>query len=198
MSLPSKTYSEFYAPSRAAWREWLQQHHAEETSIWLVIYKKGKGVPTLTYAEAVEEALCFGWIDSKPNKRDDKSYRLFFAVRKPGSVWSKINKKRISALEAAGKLEPAGKAKIDAARADGSWGALDTIEELIQPEDLTAALTKNKTAARYFEAFPPGVKKGIYQWIISAKRPETRLGRVRETVDLAARNLRANQWSPRV
>lgn len=169
-------------------------HHAKKKNIWLVIYKKDSGVPSLTYDEAVEEALCFGWIDSKPNKRDDRSFRLFFAERKPKSVWSKLNKTRIRKLVREGLMQPAGRAKIEAARKDGSWTVLDAIEELVMPDDLQAALARNRQASRFFEAFPPGVKKGIYQWIISAKREETRSRRVAETVTLAAQNIRANQW----
>jgi uncharacterized protein YdeI (YjbR/CyaY-like superfamily) len=191
---PSSGKVEFYANSRAAWRQWLQKNHQALTSIWLVIYKKDSGVPSLTYDEAVEEALCFGWVDSKPNKRDEKSYQLFFAVRKPKSVWSKINKTRIKKLQTAGLMMPAGLAKIEAAKKDGSWTVLDAIEELIMPDDLQRALKSNPTASDFFNAFPPGVKKGIYQWIISAKREETRSKRIAETVTLAQKNIRANQW----
>jgi uncharacterized protein YdeI (YjbR/CyaY-like superfamily) len=192
--LSSSGKVEFYANSRSAWRQWLQKNHQAQTSIWLVIYKKDSGVPSLTYEEAVEEALCFGWVDSKPNKRDEKSYLLFFAVRKPKSVWSKINKTRIKKLQAAGLMMPAGLAKIEAAKKDGSWTVLDAIEELMMPDDLGKAFRNNQTASDFFNAFPPGVKKGIYQWIISAKREETRSKRIAETVALAQKNIRANQW----
>lgn len=196
MKKPSRSapLEEFYAPSRSAWRKWLATHHAKKKNIWLVIYKKDSGVPSLTYDEAVEEALCFGWIDSKPNKRDEKSFRLFFAERKPKSVWSKLNKTRIQKLLAEGLMQPAGLAKIEAAKKDGSWTVLDAIEELIMPADLVNALRQNNRAQQFFEAFPPGVKKGILQWIISAKREETRAQRIAKTVTLAAQNIRANQW----
>jgi uncharacterized protein YdeI (YjbR/CyaY-like superfamily) len=189
--------NEYYASSRAAWRNWLAKNHVAAGNIWLVIYKKDSGVPTLTYEESVEEALCFGWIDSKPNKRDDKSYWLFFAERKPKSVWSKLNKTRIASLLKQGLMKDAGLAKIEAAKKDGSWIALDEIEEYKMPPALEQAFKKNKKALSNFEAFPPGVKKQIYQWIISAKTDTTLTKRVTETVEKAALNIRANQWQPK-
>ncbi len=146
------------------------------------------------YDEAVEEALCFGWIDSKPNKRDGESYYLFFAPRKPKSVWSKINKERVARLIENNQMTPAGRAAIDVAKKNGSWTVLDAIEELTMPAVLNKAFAGSKTALKNFEAFPPGVKKGIYQWIISAKTEPTQTKRITETVTLAANNIRANQW----
>jgi uncharacterized protein YdeI (YjbR/CyaY-like superfamily) len=185
---------EFYAPSREAWRNWLTKNHTSAGTIWLVLYKKDSNVPTLTYSEAVEEALCFGWIDSKPNKRDDKSYRLFFADRKPKSVWSKLNKDRIKKLIKQGLMTPAGQAKIDIAKQNGSWSTLDAAEDLQMPAELERAFAKAKRALKNFEAFPPSVKKGIYHWIIGAKQEITRAKRIKETVEKAAENIRANQW----
>lgn len=185
---------EFYAKDRAAWRAWLQKNHKKETSLWLILYKKDSGVPSVTYPESVEEALCFGWIDSKPNKRDDKSYFLFFASRKPKSVWSKINKERIARLIKEGKMTSAGLEKIEIAKANGSWTSIDASEAYEMPKELAKAFAKSKTARKNFDAFPPGVKKTIYQWIESAKTVDTKTKRVVETVTLAAKNIRANQW----
>jgi uncharacterized protein YdeI (YjbR/CyaY-like superfamily) len=193
--VPTVPYPTFYAKDGAAWRQWLKQHYATAEKIWLVIYHKKSATPSVYYDEAVEEALCFGWIDSKPNKRDSESFYLFFAPRKAGSVWSKLNKTRVEKLIREKRMTKAGLAKIEAAKQDGSWAALDAIETM--PPDLQKALQKNTKAKVNFDAFPPGVKKGIYQWIISARRNETRLARIADTVALAAKNIRANQWTPK-
>jgi uncharacterized protein YdeI (YjbR/CyaY-like superfamily) len=188
---------EYYAKSQADWRKWLQKNYATQPHVWLILYKKNAGVPTLTYDEVVEECLCYGWIDSKPNKRDDKSYFLFIAPRKPKSVWSALNKTRIEKLLKQNKMAAPGLQKIEDAKKDGSWVALDNIEALVMPVALQQAFAKNSIALKYFEAFPAGVRKQIFQWIISAKTEATIQRRVTETVTLAAKNIRANQWQPK-
>lgn len=188
------TISEFYAADRGIWRKWLEKNHATAGNVWLIIYKKDSGTPSVVYAEAVEEALCFGWVDSKPNKRDEKSFVLYFAARKPKSPWSKINKERVARLIKDKKIHASGLAKINAAKKDGSWSVLDSVEALIMPDVLKKRFNKNKKALTHFEAFPPSVKKAIYQWVQSAKTEETREKRITETVTLAAKNVRANQW----
>ncbi len=180
--------------TRAAWRKWLTQNHTRAEGVWLISYKKGTSKPRFEYDEAVEEALCFGWIDSKPNKLDDERSMLWFAPRKAGTGWSKLNKARAEKMMAAGLMTPAGLAKIEAAKQDGSWNALDAIEDLQIPPDLTAALAANPIAQQYFDAFPRSVKRAILEWISNAKKPETRAKRVEETARLAAKNIRANQW----
>jgi len=180
--------------TRLEWRQWLEQHHTRREGIWLISYKKATGKPRLEYDEAVEEALCFGWIDSKPNKLDAERSMLWFAPRKPGTNWSKINQDRVEKLIAAGLMAPAGLAKVEAAQNDGSWYALDAVEALQIPPDLAAALAAFPNAARNFDAFPRSVKRGILEWISIAKRPETRTMRIQETARLADQNIRANQW----
>ncbi len=180
--------------SRAEWRAWLEQNHARTEGIWLISYKKATGQPRFEYDEAVEEALCFGWIDSKPNKLDDERSMLWFAPRKPGTGWSKPNKERVERMMAAGLMSAAGLAKVEAAKQDGSWNALDAIEALEIPPDLEAALDLYSSARQHFEAFPRSVKRGILEWIAAAKKPETRAKRIEETARLAQDNLRANQW----
>lgn len=187
----------YYAKSRAAWRSWLQKNHVKEERVWLIIYRKDSSKPSLTYADAVEEALCFGWIDSKPNKRDDESFYLTFAKRKPTSGWSKLNKTRIKKLLEQGQMTEAGLQAIETAKKNGTWEALDEIEKLTIPPDLAKALAKNKQAQKHFDAFPKSVKRGILEWITNAKREETRIKRVTETVSLAAKNIRANQYTPK-
>ena len=185
---------EVYARSRKEWRLWLESNHHKISQIWLVLHKKNSSLPSVNYEESVEEALCFGWIDSKPQKRDENSYLLFFSRRKPKSVWSAINKKRINKLEAAGLMKPAGIAAVETAKANGSWTSIDNVEAMIMPQGLEYVLSKNPTAQLFFDAFPASAKKGIYQWITSAKTDTTRIKRILETVDLAAKNIRANQW----
>ncbi|MGF1567128.1 MAG: YdeI family protein [Nodosilinea sp.] len=184
----------FEAKSRAAWRAWLAQNHARTEGVWLITYKKAPGQPYLSYDETVEEALCFGWVDSKPNKLDDQRTMLWFAPRKLGTGWSALNKRRIESLLEAGLMMPPGLAKVEAAKQDGSWTALDAIERLEIPADLAAAFAADETAAANFNAFPRSAKRGILEWISTAKRPTTRARRVAETVDLAAQNIRANAW----
>lgn len=142
--------------------------------VWLVSYKKATGKPRVEYEESVEEAICFGWIDSKANKLDDERSMLWFAPRKPKTGWSKPNKERVARVLAAGLLHPAGLAKVEQAKADGSWNSLDGVEELEVPTDLRGALASYPNAAAYFEAFPRSVKRGILEWILVAKKPETR------------------------
>ncbi|MFZ4657353.1 MAG: YdeI/OmpD-associated family protein [Caldilineaceae bacterium] len=180
--------------SRAEWRAWLAENHTRTAGVWLVSYKKATGKPRFDYEEAVEEALCFGWIDSKGNKLDEERSLLWFAPRKGGTGWSKPNKERVEKLIAAGQMTPAGLAKVEAAKADGTWTALDSIEALEIPPDLAAALGDHPPAADHFAAFPRSVKRGILEWISTAKTATTRTKRITETATLAAENKRANQW----
>ncbi|MFN8411955.1 MAG: YdeI/OmpD-associated family protein [Anaerolineales bacterium] len=180
--------------SRTDWRKWLSENYARTEGIWLISYKKGTGNPRFEYDEAVEEALCFGWIDSKPAKLDEERSMLWFAPRKVGTNWSKLNKERVEKLIKAKLMSPSGLAKVEAAKKDGTWNALDAVEALEIPPDLAKALSKNKTAREYFEAFPRSVKRGILEWILNAKKAETRAARIEETVTKAEKNIRANQW----
>mgnify|MGYP000952886911 CR=1 FL=1 len=189
--------NEYYPVNRKQWRNWLQKNHTKASHVWLILYKKESSMPGVIYSEVVEEALCFGWIDSKPNKRDDESYFLFIAPRKPKSVWSALNKTRIEKLIAEKKMAAAGLSKIEAAKKDGSWFALDKTEALEMPQALKKAFTKNKSALKNFNAFPSSVKKQNYYWVQSAKTATTLEKRVNEIVMLAAQNIRANQWKPK-
>jgi len=184
----------FYARSQKEWRKWLEKNHQSEKSVWLIIYKKESGKPSVYYTEAVDEALCFGWIDSKPNKRDAESYYQFFAKRNPKSNWSKINKAKIARLSAKGLITKAGIEAIETAKRSGTWTALDKVEAMTIPEDLQKAFDKNKTAFMYFDKFPPSSKRIILEWILNAKRTETRQQRITTTVELATKNIRANHY----
>jgi uncharacterized protein YdeI (YjbR/CyaY-like superfamily) len=185
---------QFYAQTRAEWRAWLLKHHEQSTGIRLVFDKKSSGSRELSYNDQVEEALCFGWVDSKPNKFDEHHSVLYFSPRKAKSGWSKPNKERIARLLEQGLMMPAGLAKIEAAKKDGSWEKLDGVENLEIPDDLEQELAKYSSATANFEAFPKSVKSGILQWIVQAKKPETRAKRIEETARLAEQNIRANQW----
>ena len=195
MESNKKPELEFYAKDRKAWREWLEINHLQLQQVWLLLHKKSSPDNSVSYDEAVEEALCFGWIDSKPRKKDEHTFLLFFSRRKPRSVWSAINKKRLVKLIADGQMMPAGLASIEIAKANGSWTSIDDVEAMLMPDGLQKAFEKNKTAFAYFNAFPPSAKKGIYQWISSAKTDITREKRINETVLLAEKNIRANQWT---
>jgi uncharacterized protein YdeI (YjbR/CyaY-like superfamily) len=191
---PQAPPNSVHPETRAEWRKWLEKNHTRPEGVWLITYKKATGKPRVEYEEAVEEALCFGWIDSKANKLDDERTLLWMSPRKPGTGWSRPNKERIERLTAAGLIAPAGLAKIEAARKDGSWEALDAVEALEIPPDLEKAFASYGAAKPNFEAFPRSVKRAILEWISSAKKPETRAKRVEETARLAAENRRANQW----
>ncbi|MBX2896121.1 MAG: YdeI/OmpD-associated family protein [Cyclobacteriaceae bacterium] len=183
--------------SRAGWRAWLQKNHTQQESIWLVLAKKDSGLPSLPAGDAVEEALCFGWIDSVPNKVDDKRYKILLSPRKPKSNWSSVNKKRVARLIKSGLMTEAGMKMVALAKKTGTWNALNDITKLTLPADLKSLFASNPKAASYFEAFPPSVKKGILEWIQNAKMETTRAKRINETVALAAKNIRANQYTKR-
>ena len=179
---------QIYASDRDSWRNWLAEHYQISNGIWLVYYKVKSGKPSIKYSEAVKEALCFGWIDSKVNSLDEECYKQIFTPRKPKSVWSKLNKQYIEELIEQGLMTAAGLAKIEAAKLDGSWTALDEIERLIVPQDLQQALDQNEIAKRNFEAFSRSKKKNILAWIGSAKRVETRMKRIEGAVLAAQEN----------
>jgi uncharacterized protein YdeI (YjbR/CyaY-like superfamily) len=188
--------TEVAVKDRAEWRRWLERNHERSGAVWLVLGKKNASVRTVSYEEAVEEALCFGWIDSKANPIDDERFKIWMAPRKPRSGWSAVNKRRVSRLIAEDRMAPAGLAAIDAAKADGSWAKLDRSHALKVPRDLASALAGHPNARRHFDAFPPSTRRAILEWIEAAKRPETRARRVEETARLAEDNVRANQWRP--
>jgi uncharacterized protein YdeI (YjbR/CyaY-like superfamily) len=174
---------------REAWRAWLEEHHTQPDGIWLVYFKKGAAPPGgLTYDEAVEEALCFGWIDSKVRPAGDERRRQWFSPRRTGSIWSRLNKERIERVTAAGLMAPAGETKIDAAKADGSWSRYDDVEDLVVPDDLAAALAEAPGARAAYEGFAPSVRKAILFWVASAKRPDTRRRRIVRVVEAASRS----------
>lgn len=177
--------------SRQAIRDWLAANHENAKTFWLMTFKKHVTEYYVPYSEIVEELLCYGWIDARTRRVDDDRSMLLVAPRKPGSTWSASNKGRITQLVKEGLMTPAGQKKIDRAKKDGSWSYLDDIENLVIPDDLKDAFAKNKAARRNFDAFNDSAKKVILLWLKNAKRDDTRAGRVRETVRLAAKNVKA-------
>ena len=187
----------FHAETRADWRNWLAKHHAAESNVWLKIYKKNRGTPSITYSEAVDEAICFGWIDSSVKKGTADYYFQYFAKRNPRSNWSGVNKEKVRELTTAGLIAEAGMAMIELAKQTGTWTALDEVEKLISPPDLAQALTANPSAKTHYDAFPRSVKRGILEWLLNAKTEKTRAKRIEEVVMKAERNERANQYTPK-
>lgn len=179
--------------TRQEWRSWLAENHHCETSVWLILFHKKSTVKSITLDEAVEEALCYGWIDSKAKKRDHESYYLTFSPRKPKSVWSSSNRERVEKLSRLGLMTPHGQRLIDIAKQNGSWDTLADVEDSVIPADLMELFGMNARAYDNFERFSPSAKRMILLWIKSARRPETRLKRIEETVRLAAENKKPNQ-----
>jgi len=195
ISMNKDTYNNvktFHAKSRKDWRKWLEKNHRSEKSVWLIIYRKESEVPSVYYPEAVDEALCFGWVDSKPNKRDEISYYQFFARRNPKSNWSKVNKDKVAKLIEQGLMHESGIEMVDLAKKNGTWTALEDVDSLVIPEDLQNLFSKNKTAFKNWEKFSRSSRRGILEWILNAKKIETREKRIAETVALAEKNIKAN------
>lgn len=191
-------------PDRAAWRAWLEANHATSHGVWLEYRRRPAAAgqsaaanaadaapDALDYEAAIEEALCFGWVDATAGRVDDEYVGLWFAPRKTRSPWAASNKARVARLTAAGRMAPAGLAAIERAKANGSWTVLDRSERLEVPDDLAAALAARPPAADHFAAFPPSARKQLIGWVDLARRPETRASRIDAVTEAAARNERA-------
>ena len=176
---------------RASWRAWLQANHATAGGAWLVTWRPRSGGVGLDYEAAVEEALCFGWVDSTSRRFDDDRRGLYFAPRKRRSVWAASNKRRVERLIADGRMAPAGLAAIERAQANGWWTSLDTAERLEVPADLATALADRPPAEVHFAAFPPSTRRMLLGWVATARRPQTRATRITKVAEAAARNERA-------
>ena len=175
----------YYAKDRKAWRKWLEKNHTTSPGIWLIYYKKDSGKTRVPYADAVEEALCFGWIDSTLNPIDEDSYMQLFTPRKPKSNWSKLNKERVDMLIAEGLMTAAGLEKIAIAKEDKSWNKIDHIESFTIPPDLEKALTKNKKAKTFFDTLSNTNKKYILYFVSGVKSEALRAARIAEIVAAA-------------
>jgi len=182
---------------RASWRRWLTEHHDSAPGVWLVYYKKGSGKSGVRYDDAVEEALCFGWIDSKVKSLDDERYMQVYTPRKRGSVWSRLNKERVERVVAAGLMTEAGWARVEAARQDGSWALLDAVDDLIEPDALRAALDADPAARAGFDGLAESARKQALYWVYSAKRAATRTDRIAQITAAAVAGLPVAEYRER-
>lgn len=172
--------------SRAAWRGWLEKHHAASAGIWLVFAKKHTGIPTLSYEDAVLEALCFGWIDSLVKSIDDRFHMQMFTPRKPKSAWSVTNKARLAKLMKAGAMAPAGLAAVEQAKKSGSWSTYASVDALTIPLELKRALDANPDAKKNWPTYTESAQRSFLHMVNDAKRPETREKRVGRVIDLVS------------
>lgn len=184
----------FYPSTKQEWRAWLHENHDKKQSVWLVCYKKKSNIPSVPWGDSVDEALCYGWIDSVRKTLDGDRYIQFFSKRKVGSTWSKVNKAKVEKFIADGTMMPAGFASIELAKQNGSWNILDEVEELIVPNDLEEAFNHKAGSKDYFLGLSKSVKKAMLQWIVLAKRPETRQKRIEEIAELAGEGKRPKQF----
>ena len=184
-----------YCPgNKADWRNWLEKNHLTEDSIWLIFYKTTSPSYNLSWSDAVDEALCFGWIDSTKKSIDDEKYIQYFCKRKPQSNWSKVNKEKVKNLMEQGLMEEAGFRSIDIAKENGSWSFLDAVEALIIPEDLKEEFANYKGSIDYFRSLNKSTQKILLYWVVSAKREDTRRKRVVEVAENASRKMKPKQF----
>ncbi|NLE22324.1 MAG: hypothetical protein GX624_06050 [Actinobacteria bacterium] len=183
----------FVAVDRAAWREWLAAHHEERTQVWLLLQKKHVKEPGVCYDEAVEEALCWGWIDGLTKTWDERSYAVRFTPRRPGSVWSRSNVARVERMIARGMMTPAGMASVEEAKRRGTWDQASSRRLDATPPDLEAALAGVPAARERWESWPAGPRRQYVYWVLDAKRPATRARRIAEVVRRAAAGLRPGE-----
>ncbi|MFA5417774.1 MAG: YdeI/OmpD-associated family protein [Bacteroidales bacterium] len=170
------------------WNEWLEQNHSNSNGVWLRIYKKDTGIPTTTHAQALHEALCFGWIDGQAKKYDEVSYLQKFTPRRAKSIWSKRNVDYVAQLEKEGRMKPAGREQIEAAKADGRWDrAYDSPVNMTMPEDFLRELAKNEKALAFFKTLNKTNTFAIGWRLQTAKKPETREKRMKMILEMLAR-----------
>jgi uncharacterized protein YdeI (YjbR/CyaY-like superfamily) len=192
---PLSDASEVEVTSRQDLRDWLAANHGRDRGVWLVTHKKAAGDKYLSVGEIVQECLCFGWVDSLTRGKDDLRSMLWISPRKSGSNWSRVNKDHVARLEAAGLMTEAGRSVIDRAKTDGTWTALDDVENLIVPSDLAAALAAGPDLRAVWDAYPRSVKRGALEILLNAKRAETRAHKIQIICDCAAAGTRPFQWS---
>lgn len=189
-----KEIESFYPANTEEWRDWLAENHLVKDAVWLIFYKRKSSIPSISWSEAVDQALCFGWIDSKKKSIDERSYMQYFSKRKAQSTWSRINKDKVERLIEAGLMREAGLKCIKIAKQNGSWTFLDEIEALIIPDELEAAFRENKRSKAYFETLSKSTKMGLLYWVKSAKREETRKKRAHTIAEMAAQSTVPSQF----
>ena len=185
----TETIGSFTPQSREEWRQWLTSNHDKAKSVYLVFFKKHSGIITLSYDDAVEEALNFGWIDGRTNKLDEKRYLIKFSRRLPGSTWAKSNKERVARLIKQGQMTEAGLKVIERAKKDGSWDSLNDLENLVLPGDLEAAIRADKKAWENYLKLNPSVTKQVLWWLYGAKREQTRAARIQHILSSLQNNI---------
>lgn len=183
-----KEAEEICPKSKEEWRKWLSENHKDKAAVWLVFYKKDSPNFNLSWSDSVDEAICFGWIDSTKRTIDKERYKQYFSKRKPKSIWSKINRDKVAELTEKGLMSEAGLETIRVAKENGSWTILDEIENMETPSDLLKELDQYEQALANYENFSKSAKKSILYWLISAKRPETRQKRIKEVAENAELN----------
>ncbi len=187
--------AEDYCPSnKKDWRKWLELNHKTKEAVWLIFYKKKSPNYNLSWSDSVDEALCFGWIDSTKRSIDSERYQQYFCKRKAKSNWSKVNKDKVKTLIEQGLMREEGYKSIEIAKENGSWTILDEVEALVIPEDLKVAFTNHQGATEYFDSLSKSAKKSLLYWIVSAKRKETRQKRILEIAENASKNLKPKQF----
>ncbi|WP_420386774.1 YdeI/OmpD-associated family protein [Roseivirga sp.] len=192
--MPKSEVGTFSPTNRTDWRNWLKKNHRSKQSVWLVYFKSSTKIPSITWSEAVDEALCFGWIDSTKKAVDEERYMQYFTQRKPNSIWSQINKEKVAKLIQKKLMTKAGLETIEIAKRNGSWTKLDEVEALVIPDDLKEQLRQYEHATQYFEKLSKSNKKRLLYWVFSAKRSETRHKRIDEIVQSASQGQMPQQF----
>jgi uncharacterized protein YdeI (YjbR/CyaY-like superfamily) len=184
-------FSIYHPADRAAWRAWLSANHDAARGVWVASWRKATGRPPVPYEELVEEAICFGWIDSTVNILDQERGLQLMTPRKPKSGWTRLNRQRVADLEQQGRMTDAGRRAVDVAKVNGYWTIYDAVEDLVEPDDLAVALDEVGAARTAWNGFPPSARKQMLWWVVSAGRPETRAQRIAKIVSDAGHGRRA-------
>ncbi len=189
-----KDVEDYYPYDQQDWRKWLELNHNKKEAIWLIFYKKKSPKYNLSWSASVDEALCFGWIDSTKKRVDTEKYKQYFSRRKAKSNWSKINRDKVKILIEQELMKEEGYKSIEIAKENGSWTFLDEVEALLIPEDLKGEFENYKGSMEYFEGLSKSAKKILLYWVISAKSKETRQKRILEIAENASSNLKPKQF----
>ncbi len=187
----------FYPKTKQHWRKWLEKNHIRKNAVWVVFFNKKSTKPTISWSDAVDEALCFGWIDSKAETINIESHRHYFCKRKPNSTWSKINKEKVERLISTNLMQEAGFKVIDIAKQNGSWTILDEVEELTIPIELEKEFEKFENSKEYFSTLSKSKKKALLQWIVLAKTDITRQKRILEIAENASQKQQPKPFRPK-
>lgn len=181
----------YHPPDLAAWRAWLAANHDRARGVWVVSWRNASERERIPYEQLVEEALCFGWIDSTVNSLDDHRGMQLMTPRKAKSSWTRLNRRRVASLEAQGRMTDAGRRAVEVAQANGWWTLADSVEDLVEPDDLVRALDASPSARAAWDGFPPSARKQMLWWIVTAAKPATRTKRIDRIVADAAEGRRA-------